>query len=120
MFLCVLDAVPADKSPIAPPAPHPYTPRAMTPSHSAPASAAANSARARLPRAPALAPGLSRAGWLDPEGALETLDHADALARARAATPIVCHVKATARRLGAEPFAAYDVLELYEIGRAHV
>ncbi len=88
----------------------------MTPSHPAPASAA-NSARARLPRAPALAPGLSRAGWLDPEGTLETLEHADALARARAATPIVCHLKATARRLGADPFAAYDVLELYAFVR---
>jgi len=88
----------------------------MAPPHDSAATATVPS-RTRLPRAPALAPGLSNAGWLDADGAMETLDHADALARARAEPPIVCHVKATARRLGAQPFDAYDVLELYAFVR---
>ena len=93
----------------------------MTPSDfSVPTGAAEASpptAAARLPRAPVLAPGLSRAGWLDSDGGLETIGHAEALARARAETPMLCHAKATARRLGADPFEAFDILELYAFVR---
>jgi ATP-dependent DNA helicase DinG len=87
------------------------------PSPTAPAASPAAPGHARLPRAPVLAPGLSEAGWLDTDGSLETLDHTEALARARAAPPLVCHVKATARRLGADPFPAFDLLELYAFVR---
>ena len=89
----------------------------MTQSDRPAPSAPPQPARARLPKAPALAPGLSSAGWLDVDGALETLAHADAIARARTDPPIVCHSRSTARRLGVEPFEAYDVLELYAFVR---
>ena len=54
--------------------------------------------RLRVPRAPALAPGLSGAGWLETDGEVRQLSHDDALAKARASAPLVCHAPATARR----------------------
>jgi ATP-dependent DNA helicase DinG len=72
----------------------------------------------RVPRAPALAPGLAAVGWLDPDGEVERLDHDTALARARATPPLVCHARTTARRLGADAaLEAYDLLELYAFVR---
>jgi len=75
------------------------------------------SAPARVPAAPLLAVGLSRAAWVDGEGEAAELTHAEAAGRARAATPLVCHARAAARRLGAQPFAAFDLLELYAFVR---
>jgi ATP-dependent DNA helicase DinG len=45
------------------------------------------------------------------------LDPVAAAARARAEAPLLCHAQAAARRLGADPFAAYDVLELFAFVR---
>lgn len=93
-----------------------YTAASMTLSSGLPASADVPEG-VRLPRAPVLVAGLSAAAWMDTEGEIHTLDHADALSRARAAAPLVCHARATARRLQGDPFAAYDVLELYAFVR---
>jgi ATP-dependent DNA helicase DinG len=72
----------------------------------------------RVPEAPALVAGLFDAVWLEPTGEIEVLSHTAALHRiAAGAVPIVCHVKATARRLGTALFAAFDVLELFAFVR---
>jgi len=89
-------------------------PPSNAPAHARPADAA----RLRLPRAPVLAAGLSHAGWLDSEGEVAALDLDTALTRTRAEPPLVCHARATARRLGAEEaLPGYDVLELYAFVR---
>ncbi len=54
---------------------------------------------------------------MEADGEVVRLEPRDALARARAEAPLVCHVRATARRLGSDPFAAYDLLELYAFVR---
>ncbi len=71
----------------------------------------------KLPRAPLLVAGLSEALWVSADGEVETLDPATAAGRAAAAPPLVCHAKATARRLDCPPFAAYDLLELFAFVR---
>jgi ATP-dependent DNA helicase DinG len=52
-----------------------------------------------------------------PEGELAPLDPRDAIARVRHARPILCHLPATATRLGCAPFYAHDVLELFAFVR---
>ncbi|MBL8660368.1 MAG: ATP-dependent DNA helicase, partial [Rhodospirillales bacterium] len=75
-------------------------------------------ARARLPDAPALAVGFDEAVWVSPDGEVERLDPGEAARRVeRGAMPLVCHARAVARRLGARPFAAHDVLELFAFVR---
>jgi ATP-dependent DNA helicase DinG len=70
-----------------------------------------------LPDAPALAAGLGHAGWAQ-GGTAEALGHDEAARRLRdGAVPIVCHMPATARRLGAEAFRAFDLLELFAFTR---
>ncbi|HMA16629.1 MAG TPA: ATP-dependent DNA helicase, partial [Kiloniellaceae bacterium] len=72
----------------------------------------------RLPAAPALLAGIGRAVWIDPEeGELVSLPAAEAVRRARARPPLVCHARATAQRLGTEPFPAFDLLELFAFVR---
>jgi ATP-dependent DNA helicase DinG len=70
-----------------------------------------------LPNAPVLVAGLRRAALFTPDGELSTLAPRDALNRVRQARPIVCHLPATAARLGAAPFYAHDVLELFAFAR---
>lgn len=71
-----------------------------------------------LPRVPALAAGVRQAAWLSPEGEIETLPLDVAAKRLRSGPPpMVCHAKAQARKLGAPPFPALDVLELYAFVR---
>ncbi len=90
----------------------PAEPPATSPSENRPQG------RLRVPRAPALAPGLSGAGWLETDGEVLRLSHDEALAKARASAPLVCHAPATARRLGVRPeFEYFDVLELYAFVR---
>ncbi len=55
--------------------------------------------------------------WLSADGEVEELDGATALTRAKSEIPLVCHAPATARRLGAGPLAAFDVLELFAFTR---
>ena len=66
-----------------------------------------------LPDTPVLVAGRRDAVWLTPDGEIETLTLAEAGARAAQATPMVCHLPATARRLGVDRFRAYDLLELF-------
>jgi len=76
-----------------------------------------------LPRASALVAGVRQAAWLSPDGEIEDLGHAEAVARLNSQTsrpriiPIVCHARATARRLGVARVAAFDVLELFAFVR---
>ena len=69
------------------------------------------------PDAPALVAGTGGAAILSPEGRVRALSHAGAAALVKSAPPIVCHMPATARRLGCPPFAAFDVLELFAFVR---
>ena len=71
----------------------------------------------RLPKAASLVAGMTQAAWLSAEGEIELLPLAEAAQRARSAPPLVCHARATARRLGVAPFASFDVLELFAFAR---
>src|SRR5690606_33885960 len=72
----------------------------------------------RLPAAPALLAGVGRAVWIDPdEGELVSLPADEAARRARTRPPLVCHARATAQRLGIDPFPAFDLLELFAFVR---
>ena len=73
--------------------------------------------RAALPEAPTLVAGAAHAAWLSPEGEISELALADAASRARETPPLLVHAPATARRLRAERFPAYDLLELYAFVR---
>ncbi len=66
---------------------------------------------------PALVAGLTGAVWLSPDGEVESLKAGDAARRARQTPPLVCHARATATRLGVEPFVAFDLLELFAFVR---
>ncbi len=72
----------------------------------------------RLPAAPVLLAGIGQAVWIDPEeGEVLALPPAEAARRARQAPPILCHARATARRLESDPFPAFDLLELFAFTR---
>jgi ATP-dependent DNA helicase DinG len=72
----------------------------------------------RLPDAPTLAVGVTRAVWLSSDGEIEELGRRDAAARIQAgARPLLCHAPAAARRLGIDPFPALDLLELFAFVR---
>ena len=71
----------------------------------------------RVPAPPVLIAGLRRALWVTADGEAEDIDPVFAVARAQAEPPLVCHAVATARRLGADPFPAYDLLELFAFVR---
>ena len=72
----------------------------------------------RLPDAPALVAGVRGAAWLSPDGEIETLALDQAARRLGAGPPpLVCHARATARRLRTEPFPACDLLELFAFVR---
>ena len=75
------------------------------------------SRRLMVPRAPVLVAGPRFVTVITAEGEIETLNHAQAAAYARASPPILCHMPATARRLECAPFAAFDVLELFAFVR---
>ena len=68
-----------------------------------------------LPRAPALVVAPRHAVWLDEDGVLAWLSHAEARERLAAAgpAPYVCHARAIMRRLGLSSLVALDVLELF-------
>ncbi|HXP31853.1 MAG TPA: ATP-dependent DNA helicase [Stellaceae bacterium] len=70
-----------------------------------------------LPAAPALVAGVSEAAWLSGDGEIALLPPSEAGRRARAQAPLLCHARATARRLGVLPFPAFDLLELFAFVR---
>jgi ATP-dependent DNA helicase DinG len=70
-----------------------------------------------LPEAPALVAGVKHAAWLSPDGEIEELSLAEAARRARQSPPLLCHLRATTRRMGVLAFPAFDLLELYAFVR---
>jgi ATP-dependent DNA helicase DinG len=64
-----------------------------------------------------LVAGFAEAAWLGEDGEIAVLSAGEAAGRALATAPMLCHAPATARRLGCEPFPAYDLLELYAFVR---
>ena len=66
---------------------------------------------------PALVAARSFASWRAPGGESEALGAGDAVRRAQASPPVLCHAPATARRLGTEHIDGYDVLELFAFAR---
>src|SRR5215468_9270989 len=73
--------------------------------------------RVLVPRAPALVAGFREVLWLSPEGEIEALAPAEARSRIERETPMLCHARATARRLDVPVFPALDLLELYAFVR---
>src|SRR5215469_3819012 len=71
----------------------------------------------RLPDAPVLVAGFAGAAWLDTTGEVLLLTPQDAARRVARTRPILCHGPATAKRLGIERFAAFDLLELFAFVR---
>ena len=74
-------------------------------------------ARVLVPRAPALVAGFREVVWLSPDGEIEALSTDEAKARLAHETVLVCHARATARRLDMPGFAALDLLELFAFVR---
>jgi ATP-dependent DNA helicase DinG len=72
---------------------------------------------ALLPAAPVLVAGVAHAAWGEPGSGAALLPLAEAAGKARRASPLLCHARASARRLGVAPFPAYDVLELFAFVR---
>src|SRR5580704_8722180 len=70
-----------------------------------------------VPRAPALVAGFREVAWLSPEGEIEALSPDEAKTRLKTDTAMVCHARATARRLDIPGFAALDLLELFAFVR---
>ncbi|MCW2247234.1 ATP-dependent DNA helicase DinG [Azospirillum fermentarium] len=66
-----------------------------------------------LDEAPAVVVRARHGVILSPDGEVETLPLDRLAGRLRGTMPVVCHGRALARRLGMDPFPAYDVLELY-------
>ena len=66
-----------------------------------------------LDDAPALVAGARQVVLLTADGEVEELSPSAAAKRVRRQPPLLCHARAMARRLGVEPFAAFDVLELF-------
>ena len=67
---------------------------------------------------PVLVANIRESLFLDAAGAARALTHRDAVAALGAGTvPILCHRKAVAQRLGAPPFRACDLLELFAFVR---
>ena len=71
-----------------------------------------------LAAAAVLVAGPRGAVWLTPDGEVETMTPRAAVSRlADQPPPLVCHARATAKRLGVEAFPALDVLELFAFTR---
>ena len=80
-------------------------------------SAPASPARILIPHAPALSVSLRGAVLLDTDGEFNHLSLSVAATRARDGAPLLCHGPAVAARLGIEPFAGLDLLELFAFVR---
>ena len=77
-----------------------------------------SSPRLLLPQAPALVAGFREVLWLTPDGEIEALAPAEARSRIeREPPPMLCHARATARRLDVPVFPALDLLELFAFVR---
>src|SRR5437763_88862 len=74
-------------------------------------------ARVLVPQAPVLVAGFREVLWLSPDGEIEVLAPAEACRRVERETPMLCHARATARRLDVPLFPALDLLELFAFVR---
>jgi ATP-dependent DNA helicase DinG len=74
-------------------------------------------ARILVPRAATLVAGFREVMWLSPDGEIEALSPDEAKSRLKTDTAMVCHARATARRLDIAGFAALDLLELFAFVR---
>ncbi len=74
---------------------------------------AAATRRVLVPRAPIVVAGFREVLWLTPDGEIEALTPAEARGRVAVETPMLCHARATARRLDMTGFPALDLLELF-------
>ncbi|HEV2301661.1 MAG TPA: ATP-dependent DNA helicase [Stellaceae bacterium] len=70
-----------------------------------------------VPRAPVLLAGFRDVLWLTPDGEIEALSAAEAKRRIEREMPMLCHSRATARRLDMPQFPALDLLELFAFVR---
>ena len=70
-----------------------------------------------LPRAPVLFAGFRDVLWLTPDGEIEALSPVEAKRRIEHEIPMLCHSRATARRLDMPHFPALDLLELFAFVR---
>jgi ATP-dependent DNA helicase DinG len=70
-----------------------------------------------VPQAPVVVAGFREVLWLTPDGEIEALAPPEARGRIEQETPILCHARATARRLDMPVFPALDLLELYAFVR---
>ena len=68
--------------------------------------------RVALPHVGAVAVGTRDAAWLSPDGEIEELSLAEAARRATGGA-ILCHARASARRLGVDQIVAFDLLDLF-------
>jgi len=91
---------------LVPALPAPYTARGMHTSHP-------TSHPLSLDTAPVIVAGARQVVWMSADGEVETLSPVTAAKRARRETPVVCHARTVARRLGTDPFPMLDVLELF-------
>src|SRR6516165_9615167 len=73
--------------------------------------------RVSVPQAPVVVAGFREVLWLSPDGEIEALAPADARNRIEHETPMLCHARATARRLDMPVFPALDLLELFAFVR---
>ena len=73
--------------------------------------------RVLVPRAPAIVAGFREVVWLSPDGEVEALSPDEARHRLMGEVAMVCHARATARRLDLAGFAALDLLELFAFVR---
>src|SRR5580700_6012608 len=74
-------------------------------------------ARILVPRTATLVAGFREVVWLSPDGEIEALSPEEARHRLEFETAMVCHARATARRLDMPGFAALDLLELFAFVR---
>lgn len=73
--------------------------------------------RVLVPRAPVLLAGFREVLWLTPDGEIEALPAAEARHRVEREMPMLCHSRATARRLDMPQFPSLDLLELFAFVR---
>src|SRR5438309_7343055 len=74
-------------------------------------------ARVLVPQVPVLVAGFREVLWLSPDGEIEVLAPAEACRRVEREAPMLCHARATARRLDVPVFPALDLLELFAFVR---
>ena len=73
--------------------------------------------RVLVPQAPVVVAGFREVVWLTADGEIEALAPAAARSRIERETPMLCHARATARRLDTPVFPALDLLELFAFVR---